>query len=245
LACGRELPDNTVSMSYTIRANDYESTEEFLAEIDKQCENVEKVYEIVMNMCAEMYEAGYISGATYRPMAAPAGMHFETTDIFMETYENITVEEVQDVVNSVTDKMILAERDGYFRIHNDGTADDYFAVVDALKEKFGDQCEIDNHIMREIEIWTKYDARYDIKSIDVIAELEANKGVAYGDANTDNHIGIQDAVLMNKFMVGAVDFNEDQNKVTDLNGDNAVDSEDLGILLQYLVDDIDTFPVAE
>jgi len=59
------------------------------------------------------------------------------------------------------------------------------------------------------------------------------------------HIGIQDAVLMNKFMVGAVDFNEDQDKVTDLNGDNVVDSEDLGILLQYLVDDIDTFPVAE
>lgn len=80
-------------------------------------------------------------------------------------------------------------------------------------------------------------------AIDLIAELDAQIYVAYGDLNIDGHIGIQDAIIMNKFIVGSVTLNEDQNKAADLNDDGNVNSEDLNLLLRYLVDDIDTLRV--
>jgi len=259
-----------VHMEYELDMSSCKSYEECQALLNEQIETVQEKYEIIMNMCAEMYEAGYITEAKYFVRDFNVyGIFMKIDHIVISDFGNVTTEEVEDVIKSVTDKMHFVHHE-YDRIEDDGTikhisfdtiefiepdksiggeraAEDYFAVLDALKEAFGDELKIptpDTRIFTEVP--PDYSTGADeLSPIDIIAELEKNAGIAYGDANTDNHIGIQDAVLMNKFMVGAVDFNEDQNKVTDLNGDNAVDSEDLGILLQYLVDDIDTFPVAE
>ena len=258
-----------VHMEYKIDMSSCKSYEECQALIDEQMEVMQKKYEIIMNMCAEMYEAGYITEAKYFVREFNMyGIPMQVDHMVISDFGNVTAEEVEDVIKSVTDKMHLVHHE-YDRINDDRTtehvsfdtiefivpdlysggertAEDYFAVLDALKEAFGDELKIptlDTRIYTE-EI-PDYTTGADESPIDIIANLVKNAGIAYGDANIDNHIGIQDAVLMNKSMVGAVDFNEDQNKVTDLNGDNVVDSEDLSILLQYLVDDIDTFPVAE
>ena len=240
------LPDDTVRMLNQIKMLDCNSYEECVALIEEQNESINEKYEIIMNMCSEMYKAGCISEATYTPLRASDGNYYVTYYIDIEDSGDITIEEFKDVVKSVTDKMIFeAPSDEHHYFYNEGTAEDYFAALDALKEAFGDKCTITAYTAREALMLPDNPAVYGYTTIDLIAELEKNAGIAYGDANIDNRIGIQDAVLMNKSMVGAVDFNEDQNKVTDLNGDNVVDSEDLSILLQYLVDDIDTFPVAE
>ena len=115
--------------------------------------------------------------------------------------------------------------------------EDYVDWSRAIKEVYIDSKSqsylMVNDIYREISS----------NAIDLIAELDAQIYVAYGDLNIDGHIGIQDAIIMNKFIVGSVTLNEDQNKAADLNDDGNVNSEDLNLLLRYLVDDIDTLRV--
>ena len=239
------LPDDTVRMVNKIKLLDCNSYEECVALIEEQNESINEKYEIIMNMCSEMYKAGCIAEATYTPFRAGEGNYYVTSDIEIEDFGDITIEEIKDVVNSVTDKMsFYASNDEFYRLCNgEGTAEDYFAALDVLKEAFGDRCKITAHTAYTAQLLPQYSAEYGYTTIDLIAELEKNAGIAYGDANIDDHIGIQDAIVMNKSIIGAVELNEDQNKVVDLNKDGNVNSEDLNLLLRYLVDDVDTLPI--
>ncbi len=254
LSCTGKLPDNTVHMHENTEFGKDCTPEECKELIEEKKNEIKEKYEIIMNMCSEMYKAGCISEARYVPINVGYEYYYEINarSFRIKDYGDITIEDIENVINSVSDKCdvsVDAEGAYFVSVNIDGGTellDEFNAVINAIEEKYSDSCKIDIFTWyRDIAMAPRHRAIYDPLTIDLIAELEKNAGVAYGDANIDNHIGIQDAVLMNKSMVGAVDFNEDQNKVTDLNGDNVVDSEDLSILLQYLVDDIDTFPVAE
>ena len=254
--------ENAVCMKYDIDLSSCKSNEESQALINKQAVIMQEKYETIMNMCSEMYEAGCITEAEYMPLDYAQGDYMQTENIFIKDFGNIATEEVEDVINSVTDNMRLVhsvhdyfEDDGthinystdYIRFidYEKGTAEDYFAVIDALKEKFGDELIIPvPDTVNPMEIGWAYPAFFDnLIYIDIIEELKNGAGIAYGDANIDDHIGIQDAIVMNKSIVGAVELNEEQKKVVDLNKDNDVNSEDLNLLLRYLVDDVDTLRV--
>ena len=246
--------DNRDENRFYLRGNvdleNCESQEERDALIDEQNANMQEEYEMIMNMCSEMYEAGCISEATYLPYSFGGGkssfIYIWVFDI--EEFGNVTHEEIEEVVNSVPNMEVgfWENNSGCgigFIDDEKGTIEDLFAVYDALKEKFGD--ELVFHIS-DYRIFAE-DAyiypSFDVQRIDLIAELEKNTGIAYGDANIDDHIGVQDAIVMNKSIVGAVELNEEQKKVVDLNKDNDVNSEDLNLLLRYLVDDVDTLPI--
>lgn len=83
----------------------------------------------------------------------------------------------------------------------------------------------------------------DSGSVDLIAAIGESDGtVTYGDINADGSVGIRDAILMNKAVVGAITMNEAQAKAADINGDGTVNGDDLNILLNFLVNNIDTLP---
>ena len=83
------------------------------------------------------------------------------------------------------------------------------------------------------------------QTVDLLAGLTTEQEILYGDLSLDGRVGIADAVIMNKHINGSVTLNADQQKAADLDANGEVNTEDLFVLMQYLISIIDTLPAAE
>lgn len=70
-----------------------------------------------------------------------------------------------------------------------------------------------------------------------------HKVVIYGDVNCDGNIDIKDSTLIQKYVVGMVEFNDEQFVAADVNGDGTVSVLDSDLINKYNLELIDKFPV--
>jgi len=210
----------------------------------REANSVEDKQEIIKKFCTALKENGGLVDAKYTAFFSQIEQGRSSSGIWVHDFPG-TLEEIKAVTDKYPYKIEIKLNDnncGSVGVYDDDVKYDDFAAMYAELDALYDSDE-----MKEDRVWLA-DAEFVITdTVDILNAIgdKTDNGIAYGDMNVDGNIGIQDAILMNKFIVGSVNFNVDQNKAADLNGDNVVDSEDLSILLQYLVDDIDTFPVAE
>ena len=67
--------------------------------------------------------------------------------------------------------------------------------------------------------------------------------VIYGDINFDGNITASDLSTMNNVLNGTMTVSEAERVILDLNGDSKVTQEDKELLVQFILGEIDTFPV--
>ena len=65
----------------------------------------------------------------------------------------------------------------------------------------------------------------------------------YGDVNCDGTIDILDAVLLQKYLNGSVQLNYTQLANADCQRDSVLDSTDITVILQYLIDNLLDLPI--
>ncbi len=198
--------------------------------------------EIIVQMTEELYKARCIQSAEYKPLLA------HHSDGYVGSYavmfdKDMTAEEKQaeyDKLVEITGKF----ENGSVSIGSDRymvglNFEDYVDWSAAVKEVYPD-AEFAKCIIIEMS-----NGEVSSETIDLLAAIgdTADDGTVYGDINSDSKIGIGDAIAINKYINGSIVFNESQTKAADLNEDGAVNVDDLNIMLQYLVDIIDEFPV--
>lgn len=66
---------------------------------------------------------------------------------------------------------------------------------------------------------------------------------AIGNVNMDEKISLLDIIHLNRIIIGAIDLNEQQVKFADCNADGIVNDMDIKILIQYILEIVDTLPV--
>lgn len=67
-----------------------------------------------------------------------------------------------------------------------------------------------------------------------------------GDVNADDKVSISDLVLINKMSIGSVvPLNTIQRYLADVDGSKVIDSNDVLLMMQFMIDIIDTLPAAE
>ncbi|NMB34573.1 MAG: pectate lyase [Clostridium sp.] len=66
--------------------------------------------------------------------------------------------------------------------------------------------------------------------------------INYGDINGDNKIDTMDLRLLKNYLLGSMDFSDEQFLCSDLNVDGSVDTSDLVLLKRYLLKRIDKLP---
>ncbi len=71
------------------------------------------------------------------------------------------------------------------------------------------------------------------------------EGMALGDINLDNTINMIDVVLLAKITGGIVEANDNQMSVADTNADGDVNTADVNVLLQYVVQQITVLPATD
>lgn len=68
----------------------------------------------------------------------------------------------------------------------------------------------------------------------------------YGDVNNDYRVTISDVIMMNKMASGIISVENPQQAIlTDVDGNCRINYNDLTVLLQYVVNEIDTLPAEE
>ncbi|MDE6019866.1 MAG: beta-mannosidase [Ruminococcus sp.] len=67
--------------------------------------------------------------------------------------------------------------------------------------------------------------------------------VKLGDLNLDDGVSVVDMVYLNKYMVNIIKFNDQQKCNADCYSDGVIDSSDASALMQFLAQQIDSFPV--
>ncbi|RLE69302.1 MAG: hypothetical protein DRJ43_04145 [Thermoprotei archaeon] len=68
---------------------------------------------------------------------------------------------------------------------------------------------------------------------------------AYGDLDDDGYVSKKDVELLVKYIYGFVTLTEEQKRRADVNADGTIDWEDAKLLEQFVLGEIDTFPVCE
>lgn len=64
-----------------------------------------------------------------------------------------------------------------------------------------------------------------------------------GDVNMDGKVSLSDIVLVNRFTAGAIQLNEAQIDAADCCADGFINTSDITVLLQYILEFVDTLPV--
>ena len=59
----------------------------------------------------------------------------------------------------------------------------------------------------------------------------------------DEKISLLDIIHLNRIIIGAIDLNAQQVKFADCNADGIVNDMDIKILIQYILEIVDTLPV--
>jgi hypothetical protein len=75
--------------------------------------------------------------------------------------------------------------------------------------------------------------------------LDQDEKIVYGDLNGDGTIGASDALDILKFVVGKVQFTEEQQVVADVSGSDGITAADALHILKMVVGKIQQFPVEQ
>lgn len=202
-------------------------------------------FELVMQMTEELYKAGCIKSAEYKPLLAHHSDGYVGGYAVMFNKDIITEEEKQaeydnlvEITSEFENGSVIIGSDRYMVELN---FEDYVDWCEAVKEVYPD-ADFTKGII--IEMSCNAVASESINLLSAIGDI-ADDGTVYGDLNTDGRIGIADAIMMNKYINGSVVLNDVQKKTADLNGSGTIDSDDLNVMLEYLIDIIDEFPVSK
>ncbi|MDE6020128.1 MAG: dockerin type I repeat-containing protein [Ruminococcus sp.] len=211
--------------------------------VTKDPSKMEDKYDLIMEMAAEMYDAGCITEATYKSVTANLAIGESSAATVQFKTENPTEEEkstaydkIQEVISDFENVELFIDAQGRYRIK---TGSECF---DELLPTIEEACP-NVIVFSPIYTFLLSSSNVDSGSVDLLAAIgEFDGTITYGDLNADGSVGIRDAILMNKAVVGAITLNEAQAKAADVNGDGAVNGDDLNILLNFLVNNIDTLP---
>ena len=97
---------------------------------------IREKYSILKEMCKEMYEAGCIEAAEYRPFCG-IGTRYDTFDFWVKGFAG-SADELEKTVTDVYEYATIraATVEGNYQIkvctQSDSTAEDFFAVLDAV-----------------------------------------------------------------------------------------------------------------
>lgn len=207
------------------------------AAIMERYDAIGKKYGILKEMCEEMYEAGCIESAEYRPFYG-SGTRYKTFDFFVKGYTGLA-ENLEAVVVSAYEYAVVeaTATEGNYRVkvctEDDSTAEDFFAVLDAVKAM-----DSDFEIGVSLEV---LDESVSVSSmLSEVSDMLADAVSSPADINSDGKTSILDIITLSKAASGIVSLNEECTVIADLNSNGAVDSGDVTLLMQYLVGLIDT-----
>lgn len=212
--------------------------------------------EVLARMIEEFDKAGIIgSYAYYYPLDFCAAYGCVESD-YLSFYDvPVAIEEFESTASAIVDKYdleaeVFVGSDAFEKVDDcyniqiigvNGSVTKLFQIWDDILGVYpGIKGDIPTCIFEdEVSISSE-----PIDLLAAIGETDEN-GITYGDLNSDGRIGIGDAIAINKFVNGSIILNEEQTKAADLNSDGTVNGDDLYTMLRYLVDDIDTLPLAE
>lgn len=80
-------------------------------------------------------------------------------------------------------------------------------------------------------------------SVAVVGVANSNYSSVYGDVNCDGVVTAADAVLLQKYLNGYVFLNYTQLANADCQRDNVLDTTDITVILQYLINNLSALPV--
>ncbi len=297
--------DDTIELECYLDCTKYDSKEEARAAYDAHMETLKEKYDLVVQMCTEMYKKGCIDKADYIEYFVCDQERMRFSGVTIRDFEG-TPEEAQEIVESVDENlyaepvvniigMPYEEEEALVIDENGKYVPLDYKKLDYYKELYKDKYEVELvYVMKfkpgtpremmdiESEIYA-YEAIKDKYPNITVNNFEAyfpatdlgtgvhiltdtinlispnadddifgadigdttDDGIVYGDINADSKIGIGDAIAINKYINESIVFNKSQIKAADLNEDGAVNVDDLNIMLQYLVDIIDEFPVSK
>ncbi|MDE6020667.1 MAG: dockerin type I repeat-containing protein [Ruminococcus sp.] len=199
--------------------------------------------------CAELNANGILRNAMYNEFQA------EIIDWFIDKYIELngftgTIDDIKAVTDKYTESAIIKMTDNNCTIYIDDTDnqennpermlqfDDFMSMYDEI-DKLDENDKISKRYSALADSRTVY-----AESVDILAAIgDGGDGFIYGDLTADGSIGIADAIVMNKAVTGIVTLNSDQIKAADVNGDCSVNSDDLDLMLNFLVDNITSFPI--
>ena len=200
--------------------------------------------ELLQQMYAEMYEAGLHMDVEYRDYYAKAAGVFTNASSVSIYDAEIDAAMLQEELAEINENLEVCPTSdewhgAYYVVENvNGTMDEALKVAEVIKTYYP-----------ESDLGVPY-SRNDIftyagtVAIDLLEGLPASNQPNAGDVNQDGKISVLDAIFLSKAAVQAVRLNETQTTAGDFNGDGVVNTEDVTLLLMYLVDKIDTLPVA-
>ncbi len=123
----------------TVRIMDWvncgsEAYDDVDAELQQRYDNIPVKYDKLMDMCAEMYEAGIIESAWYKPFS---GISFPLCAISfgVKNYDG-TAEELKALLSDISSEVRIKESAETFSVilnYEGASAEDYFACLDAVK----------------------------------------------------------------------------------------------------------------
>ncbi len=210
--------------------------------------------EIIAELVKDFNDAGILESADYALYDAGATpiFYYDNCLSLYNYDESVGIEEFEGVVSELASeynmKIEVAEGTNHFKTI-EGCYNVSFDSETKTIDKFrlwDDIVGVYPDIKGGFDIWgLEENIPMSSEPIDLLAAIgdTADDGTVYGDINSDSKIGIGDAIAINKYINGSIVFNESQTKAADLNEDGAVNVDDLNIMLQYLVDIIDEFPV--
>ena len=203
--------------------------------------NVEDKSALIQEMCAEMYEAGCIQEATYTPYLATYAVGWESSIISVwnlgETGDSET-ETLQGILSQFREDGIVD--------YNEAT-ECYNLGIDALQapDLMYAIKEVYPDAKGSTGIFQMTNYQVSCDAVDILANLEQpeTENIVCGDINLDGKISVLDAIMLSKANSQMIQLNETQTAAADCNGDGAVDSEDIHLLLCYLTEKVDVLPV--
>lgn len=206
----------------------------------REAKSIEDKDEIIKQFCAALQEAGILIKANYRAFYASFEDGISNSSFSVENFTG-DIEEVKNIVNKYDESAEVRFAKDLNILNVFTRLDLPYTDFEALMTEIGEFCEADVENYAYVNDTVSNPISTD--SIDILAAIGESDGtVTYGDLNADGSVGIRDAILMNKAVVGAITLNEVQTKAADVNGDGTVNGDDLNILLNFLVNNINTLP---
>lgn len=211
--------------------------------LDEHGETIADKLDLIQDMCTEMYASGLIEKAYYtsyfaRTKRADFG---EAPYRLRVWHEDVDTDAFYDIVKEVGDQITVGqiaetENGKQCYLENIQSMEEMLDLAKNLSAAYPDVnfCVSVRTIALEMIC---EDERMDL--LENLPDL-----VHYGDVNQDGKVSVLDAILLSKAAVQVVRLNETQTTAGDFNGDGVVNTEDVTLLLMYLVDKIDTLPVA-
>ncbi|MGN0631638.1 MAG: dockerin type I repeat-containing protein [Ruminococcus sp.] len=197
---------------------------------------------LIQEMCEEMYKAECIRTANYKGAvyACTQGYFGGLIITLNKDYEESDYETMQAVLDNYDNARVswYAEKSCEYRAYCNMS--DSKQIISDLKEVFSDTIEVNEYVSL-----LAYPVEVSSAEVDLLSGLSTAPEILYGDLSLDGRVGIADAVIMNKHINGSVTLNADQQEAADLDANGEVNADDLYVLMQYLVNIIDTLPAAE